>query len=119
MAVPEDAASILDEFVHDVSNLPAEIQHLLEEVQAKDAVIQESRRIIDQRDAALQQHVKKAGGHVIHPKEAQFKKQVEAAYDKAQALQEEKVALSHRACLLVSHIHHHPQHPHLTHPSPR
>jgi len=101
MAHAEDAASVLEQFIHDVANLPAEIAHLLEEIQAKDALIQERRALINTRDLSLQRHVKKEGGHVSHQKEDAFVKQVLANYDKAQALQEEKIALSEKASMLV------------------
>lgn len=102
MALAEDAATILDEFVHDVSNLPAEIAHLLEEIQAKDQLMAECRQAINVRDISLQKHVKANGGHVKHPKEEAITKAVMANFDKAQILQDEKVTLSEKACLLVS-----------------
>lgn len=101
MAHAEDAASVLEQFIHDVANLPAEIAHLLEEIQAKDSLIQECRALINTRDLSLQRHVKKEGGHVGHQKEDAFVKQVLASYDKAQALQGEKIALSEKATVLV------------------
>lgn len=102
MALTEDAASILDEFVHDVSNLPAEIQHLLEEVQAKDEIIEQSRREVLKIDQTLQKFVKTKGGHEKHDREGQMVKTAKQHYDKMQALQEDKVALSQKACVLVS-----------------
>lgn len=101
MAVAEDAASILDEFVHDVANLPNEIQHLLEEVQAKDEIISQSRLQVDRIDNSLQKHIKQNGSQVKHPKDDQWAKMVQHHYDKMQALQEDKVALSQKACVLV------------------
>jgi len=97
----EDAASVLDQFVHDVANLPAEIAHLLEEIHAKDELIQECRSIINNRDAQLQKHIKQVGGHIKHPKEEQFMKLVVSSYDKARALQDDKVSLSQKACFLL------------------
>lgn len=101
MALAEDAASVLEQFIHDVANLPAEIAHLLEEIQAKDVAVQENRALINTRDQSFQRHVKKEGGHVRHQKEDVFIKQVLSHYDKAQALQDEKVVLSEKAALLV------------------
>ena len=58
LAVPEDAASVLEQFTHDVANTPAEITHLLEEIQAKDLQIQAYRDEINKRDAQLQKWVR-------------------------------------------------------------
>ena len=99
----EDAASVLETFIHDSANLPAEIQHLLEEVQAKDTQLSEHRAVINNRDLSLQKFVKNNGfGSVKHPKEDAWMKAVSEAFDRAQALQEEKVGLANRAAFLVS-----------------
>lgn len=104
MTSAEDAATVLEQFVHDVANLPAEIAHLLEEIQAKDQIIQECRQQIMNRDNGLQRHIKQMGAHVKHPKEEQMAKVALAAYDKAQTLQEEKIALVQKACFLVGRL---------------
>ena len=106
-AVPtEDAATVLEQFTHDVANVPAEISHLLEEIQAKDQVIGECRATIAQRDNSLQKFVKANGfGHVKHPKEDLWTKQVASAFEKAQGLQEEKVGLANKAAFLVCLFH--------------
>lgn len=101
MAGTEDAATVLEQFVHDVANLPAEIAHLLEEIQAKDQVIQECRTVISNRDSGLQRHIKQMGVHIKHAKEDQMEKLVLSNYDKAQALQDDKVALIQKATFLV------------------
>jgi len=97
----EDAATVLDQFIHDVANLPAEIAHLLEEIHAKDELIAECRSVITNRDNQLQKHVKQAGGHVKHPKEDQWVKLVQTNFGTAEKLQEDKVLLSQKACFLV------------------
>ncbi|KAK6415675.1 hypothetical protein LTR95_017553, partial [Oleoguttula sp. CCFEE 5521] len=56
--MPEDAASVLEQFVHDVANTPAEVTHLLEEIQSKDAQILAYKDEIAKRDAALQKWVR-------------------------------------------------------------
>lgn len=101
MTTVEDAATVLEGFVHDVANLPAEIAHLLEEIQAKDRVIQECRGIINMRDTALQKHLKANGVIIKHPKEEQYTKVILENYEKAQELQDQKVKLSEKATLLV------------------
>jgi inhibitor of growth protein 3 len=85
-----------------VSNLPAEITHLLEEIQAKDKVMHECRKAIAQRDNSIQRFIQANGSHAINPKEDGYNTAVDQAFKKAYVLQEEKLALSEKACLLVS-----------------
>ncbi|ORY06887.1 inhibitor of growth proteins N-terminal histone-binding-domain-containing protein [Clohesyomyces aquaticus] len=101
MAMPEDAASVLEQFIHDVANLPAEITHLYEEVQAKDQQINECRSIINARDSSLQKFIKLNGSLVQNPKEEPYSKIIQQNFDKAQMLQEEKIALVEKACSLM------------------
>lgn len=97
----EDAASVLEQFVQDVANLPAEIAHLLEEIQAKDRVVQECRNVIATRDSSIQKFLKLNGASQPNPKEEGYCKNVTANFDKAQIVQEEKVGLSEKAALLL------------------
>lgn len=85
-----------------MANLPAEIAHLLEEIQAKDRIVQECRNIIAARDNSIQKFVKLNGAGQPNPKEEGYCKIAVANFDKAQVLQEEKVGLSEKAALLVS-----------------
>lgn len=84
-----------------VANLPAEIAHLLEEIQAKDRIVQECRSNINSRDGCLQKFLKANGAGKSNPKEEAYAKSISASFDKAQAVQEEKVALSDKAAHLV------------------
>jgi len=84
-----------------VANLPAEITHLYEEVQAKDNQIQELRAGIQQRDGSLQKFIKLNGSLVENPKEVAYSKTILANYEKAQLLQEEKIGLVEKAAALV------------------
>jgi inhibitor of growth protein 3 len=85
-----------------VANLPAEITHLYEEVQAKDAQIQELRAAIQQRDNSLQKFIKLNGSLVVNPKEEPYNRVVIQNYERAQILQEEKIGLVDKAAALVS-----------------
>tara|TARA_R110002003_G_scaffold250_2_gene17729 strand:+ start:11270 stop:11626 length:357 start_codon:yes stop_codon:yes gene_type:complete len=85
-----------------VANLPAEITHLYEEMQAKDQQIQELRAAINQRDGSLQKFIKLNGSLVQNPKEEPYSKVIMQHYDRAQILQEEKIGLSEKAAALVS-----------------
>lgn len=101
MAAVEDAATVLEDFVQNVANLPAEIQHLLEEIQAKDHIVQECRAQINTRDAAIQRWTKANGCADPSPKEEAQCKVVLSNFDQACAVQEEKMALSERAATLL------------------
>ncbi|BCR91824.1 putative PHD finger domain protein [Aspergillus chevalieri] len=97
----EDCASVLEQFVHDVANLPAEINHLMEEIQAKDKTIQDARTAINTRDGTLQKFIKLNGSLAPNPKEEQYGKIILQNFDRSQQLQEEKIQLSEKACVLL------------------
>ena len=102
-APSEDAATVLESFIADTSNLPAEIAHLLEEIQAKDQQLAEHRNVINNRDLQIQKFIKANGfGREKHPKEDAWVKQVQGEFERAARLQEEKVRLVLRAGFLVS-----------------
>lgn len=85
-----------------VANLPAEIAHLLEEIQAKDRVLQECRSVINTRDNSIQKWMKVNGTSQLNPKEEPYSRTILANFDKAQTIQEEKVGLSAKVGVLVS-----------------
>lgn len=93
----EDCASVLEQFIYDGANLPAEISHMMEEIQAKDTEMEKHRLIINNKDANLQKNVKVNGVLHAHPKEAEYLEQVTKSYDALTRLQEEKVRLADRA----------------------
>ncbi|KAE8349220.1 inhibitor of growth proteins N-terminal histone-binding-domain-containing protein [Aspergillus coremiiformis] len=97
----EDCASVLEQFVHDVANLPAEINHLMEEIQAKDKIIHECRSTINSRDSSLQKFIKMNGSLTPNPKEEQYGRVILQNLDKSQQLQDEKIQLSEKACVLL------------------
>lgn len=118
---PEDAASLLEQFVHDgkhpkiyphrrvcdgadflaVANTPAEITHLLEEIQHKDMQIHAFRDEINKRDLQLQKWVRVNGGHVLNPKEEAFSRTINDCYDKIEILQAEKCGLSEKGLIVL------------------
>ena len=70
-------------------------------MQAKDQLIQECRTIIQARDNSLQKFIKLNGSLVQNPKEEPYSKIIQQQYEKAQVLQEEKIALVDKATALV------------------
>lgn len=97
----EDCASVLEQFVHDVANLPAEINHLMEEIQAKDKTVQECRATINSRDSSLQKFIRLNGSLAPNSKEEQYNKTILQNFDICQQLQDEKIQLSEKACILL------------------
>lgn len=84
-----------------MANTPAEVTHLLEEVQAKDQQIQICKDEIARRDANLQKWVRVSGGHVLNPNEEKISKNIHANYDRAEILQSEKLGLGERALMVL------------------
>lgn len=84
-----------------VANLPAEITHLMEEVQAKDKIIQECRTTINSRDSSIQKFIKLNGSLAPNPKEEQYSKTILQNLDRCQTLQDEKILLSEKASVLL------------------
>lgn len=97
----EDCATVLEQFVHDVANLPAEINHLMEEISAKDKVMQDYRATINSRDGSIQKFVKINGSLAPNPKEEQYGKTVLQNLDQCSQIQDEKIHLSEKACVLL------------------
>ena len=97
----EDCASVLEQFVHDVANLPAEINHLMEEIQAKDKIVQDCRATINSRDGSIQKFIKLNGSLAPNSKEEQYGRTILQNFDTSQHLQDEKIQLSEKACVLL------------------
>jgi inhibitor of growth protein 3 len=84
-----------------VANTPAEVTHLLEEIQAKDLQIFAFKDEIQKRDNQLQKWVRVNGGHVQNPKEDAFSRTINDCYDKCEILQAEKCGLSEKALIVL------------------
>ncbi len=74
----------------------------MEEIHAKDRVVQECRTAVNVRDNSIQKFLKTNGAGQANPKEDVYSKAILSNFDKARAVQDEKVALSEKAALLVS-----------------
>ncbi|KAI5308394.1 Histone acetyltransferase complex subunit, partial [Ascosphaera atra] len=101
MSHNEDCSAVLEQFIHDVANLPAEINHLMEEIQVKDTTMAECRSIINSRDNSIQRFIKMNGSLTPNPKEEAYTKAIAENLDKSIALQDEKIALAERASTLL------------------
>jgi inhibitor of growth protein 3 len=101
MANTEDCASVLEQFIHDAANLPAEISHMMEEIQAKDNELQKSLTSINNKDVNIQKHIKVNGVLQAHPKESEYADSVKKHFEMSTDLQNQKVLLSEKACALL------------------
>lgn len=93
----QDAAAVLDEWTNRAANLHHEIAFMNEEIGEKDKQMQDCLTHINKCDSQIQKWVRINGGHVPNPREEQLSKAILENYDKAQVLQEEKVALAQKA----------------------
>ncbi|KAA8905476.1 hypothetical protein FN846DRAFT_779027 [Sphaerosporella brunnea] len=96
-APTEDAATVLEIFVNDVANLPAEIHHLYDEMSAKDRMLSEHRSIYLTRDASLQKRIRLHGSRAENPKESACTEQMRKNQRRVLELQDEKLRLAQRA----------------------
>ena len=101
MTTTEDCASVLDQFIYDAANLPAEIMHMMDEIQAKDTELQKYQSAINSRDGQIQKTIKASGVLEKHPKETEYSEQVKKNYEQIYDLQSQKVALSEKASTLL------------------
>ena len=101
MATAEDPASVLDQFVYDAANLPAEIMHMMDEIQAKDSELHKYQSAINSRDAQIQKNIKTNGVNHQHPKEVEYSEQIKKNYEQIATLQDQKIAMSEKACVLL------------------
>ena len=101
MASVEDCASVLEQFVHDGANLPAEITHMMEEITAKDDIMRNHHKTINAQDGQLQKHVRLHGGLQPHPNEKEFAVSIVESYDSCHDLQSQKILLAERAVMLL------------------
>lgn len=86
-----------------VANLPNEIAHIYEEIQAKDKLLLELHKAIQQRDASIQKFIKINGSHVPNPKEEAYSNHIRKAYTQINVIQDEKIAFAQKALDLVSY----------------
>lgn len=73
----------------------------MEEIQAKDKTIQECRTTINSRDNSIQKFIKLNGSLAPNPKEDQYSRTILQNLDRCQSLQDEKIHLSEKACVLL------------------
>ena len=96
-----DCATVLEQWVHDSANLPAEISYMMEEIQAIDKEMAKHLGTIASREGTLQKQVKNHGSLQAHPKEQEYTEYAKKHYDLCLDLQKKKIDHSDKACLIL------------------
>lgn len=97
----QDCAAVLDDWTNRVANLPAEIAFMQDEIAEKDRLMQDCLQVINRNDQAIQKWIRLNGSHTPNPREEMLSRGIVENYDKAQVLQEEKVALALKTQLVI------------------
>lgn len=97
-----DTSSVLDKYTQDLSNLPLEIRHLLEEIRNKDIQVAEIRKQFQIKDSQIHKFIRTNGTLAKHPKEQQIYTKIEEDMKQVKKVQKEKILLANTALFLVS-----------------
>lgn len=97
-----DTTAVLDKYTQDLSNLPLEIKHLLQELKNKDSQLQDARKRYQTKDNQIHKFIRANGTLTKHPKEQQIYNKIEEDMILVEKLQKEKILLSNTALFLVS-----------------
>ncbi|EDK43109.1 conserved hypothetical protein [Lodderomyces elongisporus NRRL YB-4239] len=97
-----DTSTVLEKYTHDLSNLPLEVRHLLEEIKNKDAQLVEIRRQYQAKDNQIHKFIRANGTLSKNPKELQLNAKIEQEMNAAIKIQKEKILLANTALFLIS-----------------
>ena len=97
-----DTSSVLDKYTQDLSNLPLEIRHLIEEIKNKDIHAAEIRKQCQAKDNQIHKFIRTNGTLVKHPKEQMLYSKIEEDMKHLKRIQKEKILLANTALFLVS-----------------
>lgn len=97
-----DTSTVLEKYTQDLSNLPLEVKHLLEEIKTKDVHLMEARKRYQAKDNQIHRFIRSNGTLTKHPKEQQLYAKIEEEMQTVQKLQKEKIVLANTALFLVS-----------------
>ncbi|CAI5756570.1 unnamed protein product [Candida verbasci] len=97
-----DVASTLEKYTQDLSNLPLEVQHLLQEIKNKDAELVEARKRYMSKDHQLFKFIRQNGTMTKNPKESQLYSKIEEDMNLVDNLQQEKILLANSTLFLIT-----------------
>lgn len=101
MSQPADVATVLEDYLADLTNLPAELSFVLDEIKVNDETVIECQRRAQQRDAAIQKFIHQHGTLVDNPKEGQNLPKVQKDYQESIHAQKEKVRLANLGMFVI------------------
>lgn len=96
-----DTTTVLDKYTQDLSNLPLEVKHLLQELKNKDVQLQETRKRCQTKDSQIHKFIRANGTLTKHPKEQQLYAKIEEDMISMKKLQKEKILLANTALFLI------------------
>ena len=96
-----DTTTVLDKYTQDLSNLPLEVRHLMEEIKTKDTQLMDARRRYQSKDSQIHKFIKANGTLVKHPKEQQLYQKIEEEMETIKKIQKEKILLANTALFLT------------------
>ncbi|CCH44107.1 Inhibitor of growth protein 5 [Wickerhamomyces ciferrii] len=97
-----DTAAILEQYTQDISNLPAELQHLLSELGTSDSNLYEVRRKVLQKDSTIHKFIKQHGSLTKNPKENQLYPKIRDDFRKAEQIQRAKLVTANTGLFLTA-----------------
>lgn len=103
----QDPAAILEDFIYRTANLPEELRFYQDEIAYKDRLFNDHVKTIEDCDAKIQRWIRLNGSHAPFPREQALRDTIRDNYAKADKLAEEKIALAHKAKVLMDkHLRH-------------
>jgi len=97
-----DTAATLEQYNQDLSNLPAELQHLLSELGTNDCNMYEIRKKLQAKDGAIHKFIKQHGSLTKNPKENQLYPRIREDFKKMEETQKEKCITANTALFLTA-----------------
>lgn len=101
MSQPIDVATVLEDYLADLANLPAELSFVLDEIKVNDDKVVDHARRAQQRDAAIQKFVHQHGTLVDNPKEGQNITKIQKDYQESIKAQKEKVRMANLGMFVI------------------
>ena len=97
-----DAATVLEEYLADLTNLPTDLAYILDEIQSKEQRLMDAQTRIANRDGAIQKHIKLHGSLAENPKEAASYPRIRSDFQESVELQQDKVNLANTGLYIIS-----------------
>lgn len=97
-----DTSTVLEKYTQDLSNLPLEVKHLLDEIKSKDLLLAEAKKRYQTKENQIHKFIKNNGTLTKHPKEQQLSTKIEEEMTSAMTIQQEKIKLANTALFLIS-----------------